>query len=99
MAYKHARVIDLQEPARQFLRRAYDAMTRMGWYIQSTTEQSIRAKIPETFSSQGQVIIVTIVSESQVEVVSHNPLRTQVVDWGKNKKNVELLLRQIDQTQ
>ena len=98
MAYQHTRILDLQEPGRDFLRRAYDAMELLKWYIHETTDTSIRARLPETMRSQPQVIMVRLLPDNKVEVQSKNPLRTQVIDFGKNKKNVELLLQTLDQT-
>lgn len=98
MAYQHTRVLELQEPGREFLRRTYDAITLLKWYIHETTETSIRARLPETLRSQPQVITVKLLPDNKVEVQSRNPLRTQLIDYGKNKKNVELLLQTLDQT-
>jgi len=98
MANKHIRVLDLQEPGKTFLRRTYDAMTQLGWYIQGTTETTIFAKTPETFTAQPQNIYVELLPENLVEIRSHNQLKTQVIDWGRNKKNVELLLATLDRT-
>lgn len=96
MANKHVRVLDLQEPPRNFLKRCYDAMQSLGWIVSHTNESGIQGTVSMSMWSWGERISVRILNEQQVEVRSASALATQFIDWGRNRKNVEQLLGKID---
>jgi len=96
MANKHERVVDLQEAPNDFLSRAYRSIQRLGWNIRSTNPQGIEASVPTSIWSWGERISVTVQPDGRGLVRSASALPTQFIDWGRNRKNVELLLKTMD---
>ncbi len=99
MANKHERIIDLQEPGQQFLSRTWRAFKILGWTVNTTHSHGIEGNIPMSLMSWGERISVQLVNDGQAQVRSASALPTQVIDFGRNRKNVEKLLRAIDQVQ
>lgn len=97
MANKHIRTITLQEPAPQFMRRAAEAMRRLGWEVLRAEDSFVEGNLGMTIWSWGEDISIRQVSQDQVEVASRSKLVTQIIDFGRNRKNVEKLLAAIDQ--
>ena len=97
MANKHIRVITLQEPARTFFQRAADAMRRMGWNVFRVEETFLEGSVSMSIWSWGEDIQMRQVSNDQVELVSKCKLVTQVIDFGRNRKNIDKILAMMDQ--
>lgn len=97
MANKHIRVIQLQEPAQHFFQRAAEAMRRMGWNVFRVEPQFLEGSVSMSFWSWGEDIQMRQVAEDQVELVSKCKLVTQVIDFGRNRKNIDKILNMMDQ--
>lgn len=97
MANKHIRVITLQEPAHSFFQRAADAMRRLGWNVFRVEETFLEGSLKMSIWSWGEDIQLRQISNDQVEMVSKCKLVTQVIDWGRNRKNIDKLLAMMDQ--
>jgi hypothetical protein len=64
-------------------------------------DRSVGARIPWSWRSWGEDLDVTIIREdaesTDIIVKSTSSVKTTIVDWGKNRINVDKLLAQIDQ--
>jgi hypothetical protein len=81
-------------PAKELKRACKDALDELRWKWEAESRWRLIAYVPYSFSSFGEWLIVEIYDEELV-VVSHCRRRDQLVDWGKNRKNVERFLNRV----
>jgi hypothetical protein len=81
--------------AKELKRVCKDALDELGWNWQADDRWRLVADVPRTFSSFGEWLVVEIYDEELV-VLSHCRVRNQLVDWGKNRKNVERFLDRVE---
>ena len=55
----------------------------------------IRARAPMTFLSWGENITITVRMNGNIEIISETRVPTQIVDWGKNRANVNELFSKL----
>jgi hypothetical protein len=72
-----------------------DALDELGWRWEVEDRWRLIAYVPYSFGSYGEWLVVDVYEEELV-VVSHCRKRRQLVDWGKNKQNVERFLRRVE---
>jgi hypothetical protein len=64
-------------------------------------DRSVSARIPRSWRSWGENLNVNIIHEDAQSVAviikSTSAVKTTIIDWGKNRSNVEKLLAQIHQ--
>ncbi len=65
-----------------------EALGELKWRLLSDDGNTLTARVSLNLSTTGERISI-IVSEGELEVISK--CRMQIVDWGKNKKNVQTL--------
>ncbi len=59
----------------------------------------INASTGLSWRSWGEMIHIRVVSvEEEVEVQIESSPKTQLIDWGKSKKNVEAIFRRLDRS-
>jgi hypothetical protein len=81
--------------AKKLKRACKDALDEMRWQWEMDGRWRLIAYVPYSFSSFGEWLIVDIYEEELV-VVSHCRRRLQLVDWGKNRQNVQRFLDRVE---
>jgi len=81
--------------AKELKRICKDALDELGWRWEMDGTWRIVAYVPRTFSSWGEWLVVEVYDEELV-VLSHCRVRNQLVDWGKNRQNVQKFLDRVD---
>ena len=66
-----------------------EVFRRLGWSYQMTSPSQFTANASMSFTSWGENITVEIFQNSLVKVESKCAMPFQLVDWGKNKENVQ----------
>jgi rhomboid protease GluP len=79
----------------QFLVVAIEAAKRKEWSIGYTSETGFIAYTRKSFSSYGEEVRITI--DDNLAVIKSTCTGNQMVDWGKNKKNVEQFVETYDE--
>ena len=77
--------------ARKLRRVCEDALDELGWNWEEEDRWTLVASVPRTFRSFGEWLIVEIHDE-ELFVISHCRKKLQLVDWGKNRHNVNTFL-------
>jgi hypothetical protein len=72
-----------------------DALESLGWSVSENLGRTISARVGISFWSWGERITVTFLREGSLRVTSSCASPTQCFDWGKNKKNVIMLIAEI----
>ena len=72
-----------------------DALDELGWRYEVEDRWRIIAYVPYSVTSYGEWLIVDVFEEELV-VVSHCRRRYQLVDWGKNRRNVDRFLTRVE---
>ena len=67
----------------------------LGWSIRQETDQMIIASATMSAMSWGEKITVQFLPNGSISVCSACAFPLQLVDWGKNRQNVERLLEAI----
>lgn len=98
MAHSAVQVLKLKGSGRDFLRRAYDAIQNLGWEIRRTEEDYILAHLPVYIYSIPKKVEVELLLDGEVEVKCSNMRWEQIIDWGTNKRNLALLMAEIERT-
>ncbi|HYG52875.1 MAG TPA: hypothetical protein VD905_18360 [Flavobacteriales bacterium] len=86
--------IALDTSAGEFLSEALRAMTELKWKQIESDDHELVARVGVNFWSWGEVVTVSVVG-NKVSFHSRCWGTYQVVDWGKNRKNVYKLLDQM----
>jgi hypothetical protein len=81
--------------AKELKRACKDALDELGWRWEMDGRWRLVAYVPYSFTSYGEWLIVEVYDEELV-VVSHCRQRRQLVDWGKNRRNVERFLNRVE---
>ena len=76
-----------------FNQSVQQAFNALNWKIVTTSETKIEGHTSLSLSSWGESITIEI-SDRNISIES-TCVGNQLVDWGKNKKNVEALLEQL----
>lgn len=95
MAKKHVKQIALNEPYPAFFHRIHGAARQLGWQFVADTGTVIQLQTPMNLSSWGEDITITLIDNEHIELKSQCRLVTQVIDWGRNRKNLEKLLAKV----
>lgn len=95
MAKKHIRQVRLTEPYPAFFHRAKAVFQQMGWQYIADTGDRLEYQSPMNLSSWGENFSVRLLNNEEVEIKSQCRLPTQIVDWGRNKKNVNRFLEKM----
>ena len=82
-----------QITSKQFLVLALEAIKKLGWNIANTSENGLTAFTKFSLSSYGEEVNVNIVGSQAI--LKSECRSNQLLDWGKNKKNIELLITTI----
>lgn len=90
----HELLLDNITP-QQFLAIAIESATRLGWSISYASEIGFIAFTKLSFRSWGEEITVKI-SDHTVNLRSENQ-GSGLMDWGRNERNIEGLIAQIDE--
>lgn len=96
MVLKYCREARFRKVSAKELKRACkDALDelRLEWHADGRWR--LVAYFPYSFGSYGEWLIVDIYEEELV-VLSHCRRRLQLVDWGKNRRNVEQFLDRVE---
>jgi len=67
----------------------------ISWTIREETANKILASTSMNMRSWGEKIHINFLTDGSISVTSKCALPTQCVDWGKNKKNINYLLNNI----
>jgi rhomboid protease GluP len=93
---KHSKVVSLNGISKEdFLTLAIEAAKALNWNISQTTKNGFIAFTEFSMSSWSEEIKLEVDEES-IRIKSECT-GNQLVDWGKNKKNIEELTETIDQ--
>jgi rhomboid protease GluP len=79
----------------QFLVLAIEACKQLNWNNGLTTANHFYSYTDSSMSSWGEIITVKI--DGNKALLKSNCSGNQLVDWGKNKRNIELLTNKIDE--
>ncbi len=66
----------------------------MGWRLANRGHGILEYKVPLTMRSWGERVRITI-EEGSIRIESWCSFPTQVIDWGKNRQNVDLIRLQV----
>jgi hypothetical protein len=80
--------------AKELKRACKDALDELRWQWDTDGRWKLIAYVPYSFISYGEWLVVEIYEEELV-VISHCRKRYQLVDWGKNKQNVQRFLDRV----
>lgn len=72
-------------------------MSRVYWV--DVHRHTVQARVDASMSSWGEVIMVylsEVSGETVVEVESRCKFPLQIIDWGKNKKNVQYIIQELE---
>ena len=75
-----------------------DALSELGWSYEIIDSNTIIARIPISLFSWGEKLTVSFIEDGRIKVKSEGVLRSQCIDWGKNKKNIKLFFSQLHLT-
>lgn len=93
---KHTKDISLGNlTIEQFTVIAIEAARKNDWTVGSINENIVKAYTDFSLTSYGEEITITI--ENDTVNLKSQCSTAQMVDWGKNKKNIELLVATIDE--
>src|SRR5262245_37072496 len=81
--------------AKELRRACEDALDELRWEWEDDSRWRLVAYIPYSWTSYGEWLLVEIFEE-EIEVISHCRKKAQLVDWGKNRKNVERFLERVE---
>lgn len=70
-------------------------LNQLGWTYQMNSNAQFYATTSISFTSFGENITVEIFSDSMVKVESKSAVPFQLVDWGRNRKNVQTFFTQL----
>ncbi|MCY2926420.1 MAG: hypothetical protein NT031_13460 [Planctomycetota bacterium] len=79
---------------RAAIRHALDLLAARD-IVWSNGDRNVTAKLPMNFWSFGERLNIAITDNSRVSISSACAWPAQVVDWGKNQKNCEILFQHI----
>jgi hypothetical protein len=82
--------------ARELRRACEDALDELRWRWEDDGRWRLIAYIPFSLSSYGEWLMVEIWDEELV-VRSQCRARAQLVDWGKNRKNVQRFIDRVEE--
>lgn len=71
------------------------ALVRLGWRVTEASPSRWRARVAMNSRSWGEVVTVTVAMRDTIHVTSVCVFPLQIVDWGKNRRNVERLKAEI----
>ena len=74
-----------------------DALHELGWIIKKQSRTHVTATTPFNAFSWGEKIDIQLFPDLMVTITSKCSLVTQCVDWGKNRANVRMLLKTLDE--
>lgn len=66
----------------------------MSWRLASRGHEMLEYNVPLTMRSWGERVRITI-EEGSIRIESWCSFPTQVIDWGKNRQNVDLIRLQV----
>jgi hypothetical protein len=72
------------------------ALEKTGWKYEKTSDDTYIAKTKISLQSWGETITIEIKQDKSVYVKSNCRIPTTLVDWGKNKQNVELFFDKLN---
>lgn len=98
MASKFAQDIPLNDlTAEQFIAIAAAAAKNLGWTIRRIDPAGFEADTKISASSWGEKVQVTV--NDHTAHLKSECTQYQLVDWGKNKKNIESLINAVNETE
>jgi len=78
-------LLDITLP--QFMIIAQDTVNYLGWNVGTKSESSFSARTKMSLSSYGEEISVSV--QDGIATIESRCTGNQMMDWGKNRKNVE----------
>src|SRR5258708_4724304 len=78
----------------QFLPLAIGVAKQLGWMVGGISETGFVAEVPSSVNAPGEEFRVMI-WDGLATIKSESP-GSQMVDWGKNKKNIEVFVEQFE---
>lgn len=95
LSAKHTEYFDLNGIDKElYMVAAIEAATNLNWNISFASATGFVAFTPFSWKSWGEEVTVKI--ESDTLTIKSECTGSQVVDWGRNRKNVERLIQEID---
>ena len=80
----------------ELLDAAEEALEDLGWSPHPVGKWRLRASTGISLWSWGERITVEVERDGRLFVRSACIFPTQCIDWGRNRKNIERLLREVD---
>jgi hypothetical protein len=62
---------------------------KLGWSVVDVSHNSVTATTKPSGASWGERVIFEVASDNAIEAISRCAFPLQLVDWGKNKANIE----------
>lgn len=88
---KHVQVVQLEHSGKEhFLVLAIEAAVKLGWDVSFVSETGFVAYTKFSMTSWSEEI--TVILDQEVATIKSACTGSQLMDWGKNKKNVAALL-------
>jgi hypothetical protein len=81
--------VDIERMVKEVL---YD----FSWGIINELDGKIKVKIGISLSSWGEIVEIDYSNKGYIDIRSKCSLRTQCIDWGKNRRNVEKFILRLE---
>lgn len=80
----------------QILVHAIESCKHLNWRIESLNNNGLTAITKISWNSWGEKVLINI--DGNKASITSQSIRSQVTDWGRNRKNIDRLLTAIDQS-
>lgn len=85
---------------RDELRSAIEAaFESLGWRYSAVSFHTYRAEISIGLFSWGENVVVEMFPNDEIQVKSQCAFQPQIIDWGKNRRNVKQFFRRLEETE
>lgn len=92
MSANYIKVVNVNEVSERLLENLSEILKEYNWRIDSLSDRNLTLTTGTSFFSWGERIVIEKLSQSMLSITSECKLVTQIIDWGKNKRNVEKVL-------
>lgn len=92
MSANYIKVVNVNEVSERLLENLSERLKEYNWRIDSLSDRNLTLTTGTSFFSWGERIVIEKLSQSMLSITSECKLVTQIIDWGKNKRNVEKVL-------
>jgi len=82
------------ESSEEYLRLVSETMQKLGWDIIDSDVNSVEARVRATLMGWAQIVTITI--QKGIVVIESRCAAYQLLDWGKNARNIKGFLKKFE---